>query len=283
MSPLLRAQSSAIAITDDIAVIDAGCNVLALDTSAGIVLVDSGMPAQAEALQNALKSFSGKAVSNLFNTHWHDDQCGNNLMFGEQGATISAHMKTRLHLGTTHYLPREERYFQAYPDAALPTDTVYYSPAEKTVGGASIEYGYLVQAHTDGDIYVFFRDANVIAVGDVVSPERDPAFDWYGGGWIGGRLDAMDTLLGLVNEETQVVPAYGPVIGKAQLQAERDMMQFIYDKTVELVRQGMGPEHMLEEGFMHNLPRKFDDPYKFLYDLSKGLWAHHNKLAPNVV
>ena len=283
MSPLLRAQSTTTALANNIAIINAGCNVLAVDTSAGIVLVDSGIPARAGALQSALQNFSGGKVSNLFNTHWHDDQCGNNALFGEQGATITAHMKTRLHLGTTRYLPREERYFEAYPDAALPTDTFYYASADKTIGGESIEYGYLVQGHTNGDIYVYFRSANVIAVGDVVSPERDPAFDWYGGGWIGGRVDSLDTLLNLVDDETRIVPAYGPVIGKAELQAERDMMTFVYDKTVELVRQGMAPEHMLADGFMDALPRKFDDPYRFLYDLSKGLWAHHNKLAPNVV
>ena len=43
-----------------------------------------------------------------------------------------------------------------------------------TVGGRRIEYGYLIEAHTDGDIYVAFPDANVIAVGDVVSPVARP-------------------------------------------------------------------------------------------------------------
>ena len=37
-------------------------------------------------------------------------------------------------------------------------------------GAESIEYGYLLEAHTRGDIYVFFRDSNVLAVGDVASP-----------------------------------------------------------------------------------------------------------------
>jgi hypothetical protein len=34
---------------------------------------------------------------------------------------------------------------------------------------------------------------------------------------------------------------------------------------------------------MSGLTRTFADPYKFLYDAHKGLWAHHNKLAPNIV
>ena len=39
-------------------------------------------------------------------------------------------------------------------------------------------------AHTRGDIYVFFRDSNVLAVGDVASPLRDPALDYFTGAWI---------------------------------------------------------------------------------------------------
>ncbi|MEJ0006814.1 MAG: hypothetical protein WDM77_10745 [Steroidobacteraceae bacterium] len=43
-------------------------------------------------------------------------------------------------------------------------------------GKANIEYGYLPQAHTDGDIYIYFRDANVLLAGDVVAvgPLSDP-------------------------------------------------------------------------------------------------------------
>ena len=59
-------------------------------------------------------------------------------------------------------------------------------------GTEQIDYGYLPLAHTDGDIYVFFKTSNVLAVGDVASPLRDPALDYLTGAWIGGRVDAME-------------------------------------------------------------------------------------------
>ena len=68
-------------------------------------------------------------------------------------------------------------------------------------GSERIEYGYLIEAHTSGDIYVFFRDSNVLAVGDVASPARDPELDYFTGAWIGGRVDAMDRLLELSDDE----------------------------------------------------------------------------------
>jgi len=130
---------------------------------------------------------------------------------------------------------------------------------------------------------VFFRDSNVLCTGDVVSPLRDPALDWYAGGWLGGRVDAMDDLLELVNDQTRVVPAYGPVMSRAQLQAERDLMTKLYDRTADLTAHGRSAKDMLEAGVMNEVSRKFQDPAKFLYDVAKGLQAHYTNFGGNVV
>jgi hypothetical protein len=120
-------------------------------------------------------------------------------------------------------------------------------------------------------------------VGDVASPERDPALDYFTGAWIGGRVDAMDVLLKLANEQTKIVPAYGPVMTRAEFKAERDMMEEVRARLFKQVREADGPKDMLEEGVLNGLARTWKDPYKFLYDAAKGLWAHHDKLDPNVV
>jgi glyoxylase-like metal-dependent hydrolase (beta-lactamase superfamily II) len=106
------------------------------------------------------------------------------------------------------------------------------------VANERIEYGYLIEAHTSGDIYVFFRESNVLAVGDVASPARDPELDYLTGAWLGGRVDAMTRLLKLCDANTRIVPGFGPVMARADLQAERDMMKTIYDRAVDLVREG---------------------------------------------
>ena len=77
--------------------------------------------------------------------------------------------------------------------------------ANPATGGERIDYGYLTLAHTNGDIYVHFRNANVLAVGDVASPLRDPALDYLTGAWIGGRVSAMDRLLSLYEERRFVL------------------------------------------------------------------------------
>jgi len=281
---LPRLSLGATQLADSLVVLDdIGANVVALRTSDGLVLVDSGAPSATDTLLKHVDSMAEGKLAALFNTHWHEEQVGGNVALGERGIEIIAHAKTRTHLSVEYYVPPEARYHKPLPAKGIP-QTVFYMDAEsRTIGGNHIEYGYLRQAHTDGDIYVFFRDQNVLAVGDVASPERDPALDWYGGGWLGGRVDAMTQLLALANDDTRIVPAFGKVMSRAELQAERDMMAFLYEKTVDLIREGKSAEEMLAEGFMDTLPRRFADPGRFLYDNYKGLWAHHNKLAPNIV
>jgi cyclase len=274
----LRAQQPAGGVrrlTDKLAVLDGGgANVVAFSADDGLVLVDSGAPKSSVTV--------GSKVQTLFNTHYHLDQTGNNERFGAAGAKIIAHERTRQWMSTDYWVPSENRYEKARPKAARPTETFQTSGSLKA-GAEQIDYGYLPLAHTSGDIYVFFKNANVLAAGDVVSPLRDPALDYFTGAWIGGRVDAMDILLGLSNEQTKIVPAYGPVMTRAALKAERDLMEVVRGRLFIQVREGDGPKDMLEAGVLKGLARTWQDPDKFLYDAAKGLWGHHNKLDPNVV
>jgi glyoxylase-like metal-dependent hydrolase (beta-lactamase superfamily II) len=255
-----------------------GTNVLALNTSDGLILVDSGAPEFSSAL---ISQLTGR-VHTVFNTHYHLENTGSNEALSQAGAAIIAHEVTREWMSVPYWVPAEDRYQKPRPKGSHPTKT-FYTAGSMEAGNERIEYGHLINAHTSGDVYIFFRSSNVLAAGDVASPVRDPELDYFTGAWIGGRVDAMDRLLKLADGKTRIVPGYGPMMTRAELQAERDMMKTIYDRTVDRVREGDSYEDMLKAGVMNGLARTFKNPGKFLYDLHKGLWAHHNKLAPNVV
>ena len=283
-----QASSGVRRLMDQMTVVDGGgSNVLAFSTGDGYVLVDSGAPKSFDRIMASLPfDFAqGKGanarVNTLFNTHHHIDQTGNNERFSA-GTRMVAHKRTLEWMSADHWIQADERYEKARPKAARPTET-FLTTGSLTAGGEQIDYGHLTLAHTNGDIYVHFRKANVLAVGDVASPLRDPALDYLTGAWIGGRVDSMDLLLKLANEQTRIVPAYGPVMSKAEFKAERDVMEEVRKRLFDQVREGDGPKDMLERGVLKGLPRTWDDPYKFLYDAAKGLWAHHDKLGPNVV
>src|SRR6267142_1890672 len=261
----------------------AGGNVLVRTASTGQVLVDNGAAEFTDAVLKRLRELPGAGrMTTVFITHWHREQVGGNLAFGRSEATIIAHEKTRAHLATDYYLQGEDRYEKALPKEARPTVT-FFTGDQTLASDKRIEYGQLLEAHTDGDIYVFFRDANVLAAGDAISPLKDPVLDWFGGGWRGGRADSQERLLKLTDAQTRIVPSYGPVVGHAELQAEFDMTRVLYDRMLELVRKGMSAQNMLDEGLMKGLSRTFRDPFKFAYDAHKGYWAHHNALAKDLL
>jgi len=278
-----RAQQAGVAaLTDRLSLVTAArSNVLALATPGSLVVVDSGAPELTGPLTAALGPLAGRAIT-VFNTHFHPENTGGNEMLRQAGAAIVAHENTRLWMATPTWLPAEDRYRQPRPKDAQPTRT-FYTEGSMQAGGERVEYGYLIEGHTSGDIYVFFRDSNVLAVGDLASPARDPELDYLTGAWIGGRADALARLVSLANADTKIVPGFGPVMTRPQLQAEHELMKTIYDRTVDRVREGDSAEDMLDGGVLKGLARTFSDPHRFLHDVQKGLWAHHNKLSPNVV
>ena len=281
---LAQASPAVVPVSDGFVMLTgAGGNVLVRTASTGQVLVDNGAAEFTDAVLKRLRELPGAGrVTTVFNTHWHREQVGGNLAFGRSEATIIAHEKTRARLATDYYLGVEDRYEKALPKAAHPTVTLF-SGAKTLAGSERIEYGHLVEPHTDGDIYVFFRDANVLAVGDAISPVKDPILDWFGGGWLGGRVDSQEKLLKLVDEKTRIVPSYGPVVGRAELQAEFDMTRMLFDRMLLLVKKGMSAQDALDAGLMKDLSRTFRDPYRFAYDAHKGYWAHHNSLSGDVL
>jgi glyoxylase-like metal-dependent hydrolase (beta-lactamase superfamily II) len=282
-----RAQTPAATIeriNDRIAVAGGlGGNIVLHRSQSGLTLVDSGRPGATDALLGVIEASRGESrVQTLFNTHWHLDQVGGNAALRATGAEIIAHQKTYARLATPYYLPDEDRYQPALPAEAHPT-TRFYDEGTVAAGNQSIRYGYLLEAHTDGDIYVRFDDENVIAAGDAISPLRDPELDWFGGGWLGGRVDSLGLLLAISDADTRFVPSYGPVVDRTYVQAEHDLMQQLFDIFFERVRAGESADDINRSGVLDTLPRRFADPAKLLYDAHKSMWGHYNTLSHDIV
>ena len=254
----------------------AGNNVIALAGDTGSLLVDSGDAAHARDLLQA----AGR-VSTVFNTHYHLESTGGNDAMAAAGATIVAHRNTMLWM--TQEIIRDWEGGKVYPPrakAALPTETFRAPAGEMTFAGEKIEYGLLTQAHTDGDIFIHFKNANVLAVGDAVQPGRLPTLDWFCGGWIGGMMNAQKALLDRADDQTTIVPASGPVMTKADLQAQHATVVKIREKLVGLVKKGQGAQNMIDakvvDEFADVMP---GDAATFLYEAYRGLWAHARELG----
>jgi cyclase len=262
-------------LNDRIAVISgAGANVVATSGPDGALLVDGGLTARSgELVKLALKETAAKRVHTLINTHWHPEQTGSNERLGKAGARIISHQNTKLWLGYQNPVPWRNTSYGPLPPKALPNDTTFDSGAIE-FGGQKINYGYMLQAHTDGDLYVFFPDSNVLVTGGVVSADGWPVVDFNTGGWIGGLVDGLKTLIKLSDAKTQVVPANGPVITRADLEAQRDMYAAIFDRLQKLLRTGMGPDEVVAANPTREFDPKWGEPTQFVTMAFKSLWGH---------
>jgi len=254
----------------------AGNNVIALAGDNGSLLVDAGDAAHAPAVLQLAGT-----VSTVFNTHYHLESTGGNDAMAKAGAKIVAHLNTKLWM--TQEIIRDWEGGKVYPPrakTALPTDAFRAPAGEMTIGGERIEYGLLTQAHTDGDLFVHFKNANVLAVGDAVQPGRLPALDWFCGGWIGGMQNAQKALLDRADDQTKIVAARGPVMTKADLQASHATIVRIREKLVGLLKKGQGAQNMIDakavDEFTDVMP---GDAATFLYVAYRGLWAHARELG----
>jgi cyclase len=260
-----------------------GTKLVALRGDEGLLLVDSGPLDGAGLLQEELRKFArGARVHTVINTHWHAEHTGGNDVFGAAGARIIAHAKCAQRMAADQYVPWEERYIKARASVAVPKEVFYTGSKQLQFGKENIEYGYLQQPHTDGDIYVYLRESNVLLVGDAVAPEGDPELAWFEGGWLGGRVDSQAKLLTIGNEQTRIIAASG-MISRAELKAEQEAMAKAFDIVSDAMRKGMTTEAMQKAKILDVLPRKLADQDKFLYAAHKGMWAHYNKLSHSIV
>jgi glyoxylase-like metal-dependent hydrolase (beta-lactamase superfamily II) len=252
----------------------AGANVVARTGSEGVVLVDGGSAEHAAALARTLAALPGGGrVRTLFNTHWHPEQTGSNLALRHAGAAILAHENTRLWMTTDVTRPWETRTFPPSPKEALPTRT-FYEKESLSFDGETIQTGYLLQAHTDGDIYVYFPQANVLAIGDIISGEGWPFIDWWTGGWINGIVSGLDTLLKVANQQTRVIAGQGSVLTRADLDAQHKMFSTLAMRLRNIMYKGKNPDDAIAEQPTKEFDAQMGDPKFFIRRAFESMWGH---------
>jgi cyclase len=257
----------------------AGSNVLVLHGPEGILMVDGGLAEHSADLLKAATGLSPEGrIQALFNTHWHLEHTGSNETLGKAGAKIIGHENTKLWMGAEIISMWQHRTFLPRPKDARP-NTTFYTTGKMTFGKEEIRYGYLGQAHTDSDIYVFFPGPNILMTGDVFTVGSYPILDYTTGGWIGGLSDATKTLVGLTDAQTRVIPGSGPIQSKADLQAQSDMCGTMRTRFVEMMRKGMSAKDKLAAAPTKEFDSKWGNPELFITNAYPGLWGHVREIG----
>jgi glyoxylase-like metal-dependent hydrolase (beta-lactamase superfamily II) len=227
------------------------------------------------------EQWPGRNVETLFNTNWRPEHTGSNAALRATGARIVAHENTKLWLGGDFFVEWEDRAYTPGPAETLPTET-FYTSGKTSFAGEEIQYGYLPRAHSDGDIYVFFRAANVLVASNVLSVGTYPIVDYATGGWIGGMEQATKALIALSDAATHIVPAIGPVQTRAALQAQLELCTAVRERVADAFRRGMSLTDFMAAKPTGEFDAQWGDPAQFLALVYKGAWGHIRELGGTI-
>jgi cyclase len=212
-----------------------GGNVVVLHGSEGKIVVDSFVQPAWPALKSMLDKLPGGSIKTLIDTHWHFDHTDNNGNFHQAGAAIIAHDNTKQRMTESHDLLG--MHFDPSPAPALPTET-FGDRKLLRANGEEIAMFYVPPAHTDGDIVVQYRNANVLHMGDLFFNGFYPFIDASTGGNIHGMINGAERALKLINARTKVVPGHGPLGDRAAIDRYRAMLATVRDSVAKLKSAG---------------------------------------------
>ena len=222
-----------------------GGNMLLQTGADGNLLIDDQYAPLAPKILAAVDSVAKGGVRYLLNTHWHGDHTGGNEAMGRSGAVIVAHDNVRARMATEQDMKVFNRVVPASPSDALPVVT-YKDRLTLHHNGVTISMEHLMSGHTDGDSIVFFKEPNIVHMGDMFFNGLYPFIDAGSGGSINNMIDTVNAVLARVDENTIIVPGHGPVAGKGDLVVYRDMLQGVRTKLLDMRKQGMTDEQIVE-------------------------------------
>jgi glyoxylase-like metal-dependent hydrolase (beta-lactamase superfamily II) len=221
-----------------------GGNITVLTGKQGKLMVDAGIAVSRPRIEAALAAISSVPIKYLINTHYHWDHTDGNPWVRDDGATIIATAGTVKRVSTATRVDDWDFTFPALPPRAVPTEVL---TANKTYhfDGQTVEVRLLDPSHTDTDLYVVFKEANVASLGDLFWNGVYPFIDNENGGGIDGMIKADDAILATLNDDVILVPGHGPVGNKKQFRDFRDMLAGVRDKVSALKQQGKSRDEVV--------------------------------------
>jgi len=213
----------------------------------GIFLIDDQYAPLTGRILEALRGISAEPVRFVLNTHWHGDHTGGNENLGGAGALIVAHDNVRVRMSVEQMLEfgGQATRVPASPPGALPVVT-FAEDVTFHMNGDDVHAFHVGHAHTDGDAIVHFRTADVVHMGDVYFNGGLPFIDTSSGGSIDGVISAVDETLGLVADDTRIIPGHGPLASRADLAAYAEGLRTMRRLVAELVDEGHPLEHIVD-------------------------------------
>ena len=228
-----------------------GGNVGALVGMDGILIVDDDYKAMSTKLAAALKELGSDKPRFVFNTHWHGDHTEGNEFFGKDSMII-AHVNVRKRLLDPPVIFGQKT--APYAAFALPIVT-YTESMTLNINGEEVRAVHFPNGHTDGDSVIFFKNANVVHLGDDFFAGRFPFVDLDSGGSVQGMINNVAALIRQIPSDAKLIPGHGPL---ATLDDLKTYHQTLVD-TSNLIQAEMKKGKSVDEIKKAGLPEKYKE------------------------
>lgn len=201
-----------------------------------VVLIDDVIVPTAPQLLEKVQEIAGRPVDFVINTHVHGDHVGGNEQAAKNGAIIVAHDNLRRRMEAD---PKLNTGPGALPVITFSDNVTFH------VNGQQAFVFHVAQAHTDGDAVIHFRDANVIAAGDISFRGIFPFIDLDSGGSVAGFKAAMRRVIEIADDETKIITGHGPAGTRAGVEQDLAMLVDAEARVKALVDQGLTADEIV--------------------------------------
>jgi glyoxylase-like metal-dependent hydrolase (beta-lactamase superfamily II) len=260
-------------------------NVAVQIGSDGVFVVDTGSEAMGEKILAEIKRLAGdKPIRYIVNTHAHADHIGGNVAIakagksviagnfaGQAGAEAANAAKIVAHENTQLRMAGGEGGQAAAPTAAMPTDTFFVRRYDMFFNGEAIQMLYQPNAHTDGDIIVYFRKSDVLVTGDVYINTTFPVINVQQGGSLNGIVAALNRIVEITVPKdkqeggTYVIPGHGRLADEADVVEYLDLVTIIRDRLKDALDKRMTLEQVKAAKLVRD--------YEGRYGATQGPWT----------
>lgn len=224
----------------------AGGNMALLAGPEGNLLVDDQFAQLSDKIKGAIANLDPGPVRFVINTHLHGDHTGGNENFKKIGVTLMAHdnVRARMMKGTIdrNGNPVPPRNPEAWPMVTFESNLNVH------LNGQDIELVHVDKGHTDGDVVIRFRQANVMHTGDAFVRGRYPIIDRGSGGSFLAYIHSLSLIHGMADDQTRIIPGHGALGSRADVKALHDVLVDIRDQVTAALKKGTKVEDIAALG-----------------------------------
>jgi glyoxylase-like metal-dependent hydrolase (beta-lactamase superfamily II) len=224
-----------------------GGNIGVLIGEDGTLMIDDQFAPLSNKINGAIKTLHPGEIRFLINTHIHGDHSGGNENFKRMGSTVVAHDHVRERMSKEQVNKAMNRTTPPREKDALPIIT-FSDKMNFHLNNEDIELIHLGGGHTDGDVIVKFKTANVFHMGDAFVRYGYPYIDGSNGGSFNEFIATLDKAMALMDDNSKIIPGHGELATKADIKILRDKLADIRDQVFAALKKGKKVEEISSLG-----------------------------------